>query len=103
MTEALQYTEQMSGDTVDWSGVPEHLRGGLDRYITKGIPTGGFLRAVLSNDLAGAIRNGDDESIGHLRGIYQFLYWNVPASCFGDDESVHDWISDGGLHGRYSG
>jgi len=36
------------------SGIPDHLRDGLVRYFSDGILPGGFLQAVLCNDLAQA-------------------------------------------------
>ena len=100
MTDTLKYMTQGSGEKVDWSKVPEHIRGGLDRYITDGIPPGSFVTAVLKNDLARAIRFGDDDCQRALADIYRFLYWNAPAFCFGDTESFDKWIRHQGLRGK---
>ncbi|MBB6228318.1 flagellar motor switch protein FliG [Polymorphobacter multimanifer] len=43
------------------STIPERLRGGLVRYIVKGIPTGHFLQAVISNDLREACARADEQ------------------------------------------
>ena len=46
----------------DYSRI-EHLMPTLDRYIQNHIPTGGFLEAVLSNDLRNALDRADDENL----------------------------------------
>lgn len=35
--------------------IPEHTKAALDRYVNDRIPPGGFLTAVLTNDLTGAV------------------------------------------------
>lgn len=79
--------------------VPEHLREGLARYILRGIPPGSFLRAVLCNDLYGAIRHGDDDSIAGLLDIIMFLSNDCPTGCFGHPEKFSDWCRQGGFVG----
>lgn len=79
--------------------VPEHLREGLARYILRGITPGSFLRAVLCNDLHGAIRHGDDDSIAGLRDIIMFLNNDCPTGCFGHPEKFSDWCRHGGFVG----
>ena len=39
--------------------LPEHIRGAMKRYIEDRLQPGGFLEAVLSNDLAGAFGRAD--------------------------------------------
>lgn len=84
---------------LDYTVLPEHLRGGMQRYIEKGIPTGHFLEAVLSNDLMGAFRRGDSESQRGLASIASFLYNQAPAWCFGSSGNYSAWLRHGGLAG----
>ncbi len=79
--------------------VPAHLIPGLVRYIVYGIPTGDFLRAVLSNDLFGAMEKADEESAGGMKQICTFLYSYAPSECRDSDYSVTKWIVRNGLSG----
>jgi len=38
----------------DYDLLPEHIRGGMKLYLEDHVEPGGFLRAVLENDLVGA-------------------------------------------------
>lgn len=73
--------------------VPAHLRGGLLRYLHEHIPTGGFLSAVLRNDLIGAVAHGDPSSQAGLVAIVLFLVNHAPASAFGSPARVDAWLT----------
>jgi hypothetical protein len=92
-------TEQLEF-RADWTGVPEHLRGGLDRYIVHGIKPGDFLTAFLSNDLMETLGRADDKSRAGFFGLASFLYNEAPSGCFRSPENVARWIAEGGLRGR---
>lgn len=73
--------------------VPAHLHSGLVRYIITGIPTGDFLRAVLSNDLIlTACRADDDLTITELRALVRWVNSEAPSKCHGNHNKVQDWI-----------
>jgi len=74
--------------------VPEHLRGGLQRYIEQGIKPGDFLTAVLENDLMEAMGRGDLASLAGLFGLCGWLYNEAPAACHGSEAKVRKWIED---------
>lgn len=78
----------------DWFGVtiPEHGKDGLLLYVTRGIPPGNFLTAVLSNDLKEACARADQENAFALQAYVGFLYNHCPASCWGSKEKVNAWI-----------
>lgn len=61
-----------------YEAIPERLQGGLLRYIEHGIQPGGFLTAVLMNDLVGATRRADPESLEALPLIVQWFQANYP-------------------------
>lgn len=69
-------------------GVPANLLPGLERYVLEAIETGGFLRAVLENDLAGAILRGDPESIAAIPAILTWLTLHAPLAIWGSREKV---------------
>lgn len=75
--------------------VPEHLRGGLMRYLVHRIPPGHFLIAVLSNDLRGAIDRGDETSLMGLANIIRFLVNDVTYTAWGSEVVVRAWVEGG--------
>ena len=64
----------------------------LRRYVDEGIPTGGFLRACLANDLIGAVGMADEESLLILYKICCYIYANLPIDCHGSHKKVTTWI-----------
>lgn len=77
-----------------WSGVPAHLRAGLWRYLSQRIRTGGFLEAVLRNDLADAVCRADPAlSLTELKAIVLFLRTYAPSSAWGSPEAVEAWLA----------
>lgn len=80
--------------------VPAHCRAGLLEYIEHGTPVGGFLTALLSNDLKETYARADDENRGAVLSYVQFLYSHAPSTCWGSPKRVEDWIEQGGLAGK---
>jgi hypothetical protein len=79
--------------------IPGHMLGGIKRYILNGIPPGGFLSALLSNDFMGAIGKADEDNSNALKGWAQFLYNYGPNGCFGSPGAFSKWIERGGMAG----
>ena len=84
-------------------GVANLTLDSLQLYIEIGRPTGGFLRAVLENNLSESLGRADDVNGPLLKNIVQYLYWDAPSSCWGSPEKVRAWIRKGGLRGITSG
>lgn len=82
---------------INYSYLPEHMQGAMQRYIERGIQPGSFLIAVLSNDLMGALKRGDDVNLGALSAYGRFLYCEAPRHCYGSLLHVNKWINQGGL------
>ncbi len=74
-----------------YPAIPDRLLEPLYGHIEHGCPTGGFLRAVLSNDLKESFGRADEESRIVLFDIVMFLYNNAPAPCWGSPEEVKAW------------
>lgn len=77
--------------TMAVAGVPNHLRARLCRWKHAGVRTGDFLRAVLENDLRGAVRRADDDSAAALANIVRWLYLEAPGNCWGSPVLVAAW------------
>lgn len=64
----------------------------LDRYAQQGIPTGGFLRAVLANDLMEAMGRADPGNRATMFEICSYVYNEIPYNCHGSYKIVDEWI-----------
>jgi hypothetical protein len=66
----------------------------LRRYIERKIETGGFLRAVLENDLNAAVFRADNSNRKLIVQLVQYLEWYCPRDCHGSPEIVKAWLSN---------
>lgn len=69
-----------------------HLIPSLRRYAENRIPTGGFLAAVLQNDLSEACARADSQNRELLYLIVGYCYNEMPGSCWGSPERVRVWL-----------
>ena len=87
-------------DKVNWGNIPVEMRGGVIRYVERGLPPGHFLSAIFSNDLMEAASRADSEN-GRLFMDYAKLIHNqCPGDCWGDAKQVRAWIARGGILGN---
>ena len=86
-----------STEEVNYSLLPEHIRGGAKRYIEEGILPGDFQRAVICNQLKECFTCADDINIAHMFDIVRFWYNEAPANCWGSIERMNLWHKKGGL------
>jgi len=77
---------------IDYSRIPKHMRYGMELYVEKGIPPGGFLTAVLSNNLTEAFVRADSINRIHLFDWVKFIMSELPWACWGSVKKVEDWI-----------
>ena len=71
------------------------IKESLDRYTQERIPAGGFLEAVLENNLMEAIGRADEENIRDIHEICSYVYNNMPYNCHGSKNIVNEWLKDG--------
>lgn len=75
-------------------GIPANLHNGLDMYLMHHIRPGGYLYAVLSNNLKEAMLRwagtADDNPTGRL---VLFCCSEIPAPAWGSVEFVESWIN----------
>lgn len=88
MSELYDFTLRFEGREV-----PAHLRVGLIRYLEEGVPTGGFLEAVLSNDLREAIGRADLQSREGLLALVGWLHMEAPAVSHGSADRYRCWLA----------
>jgi hypothetical protein len=66
----------------------------IRRYADLHCPTGGFLEAVLSNDLKEAFGRADEENFAALGEIVRYCYNEIPHCCWGSPEKVEKWLAN---------
>lgn len=79
--------------------VPEHMHGGITRYLEQGITGGSFQSAVFSNDFLGACMRADESNKRYLAKYGEFLQY-CPHGSYGSQSAVLAWQKSGGLAGR---
>ncbi len=87
----------------DWKAglaiIPGHMHGGVERYVEFGIPPGGFLEAVLCNDLKGAVGRADSVNKMFLEKWVEYVTWYLPYQSQGSPEIVAKWMAHRGMSG----
>lgn len=78
----------------DYSKLPERLRGGVQRYIEKGIIPGDFLIAIIQNNLTETFARADDDMIKVIQEIVSWFYWEPPAGCWGSITKMNKWAKE---------
>lgn len=75
------------------SDVPEHIHGCFERYVYHRIPPGGFVEALLCNDLRAALGRADSVNMHILQDIVGWMIYNLPHNCWGSEAAYIDWLS----------
>lgn len=70
-------------DRTHYSTVPETTLETLDNWAKFGLPPGGFVAAVLENDLADAVRRADSGNSAALADIVRYMINELPSGCWG--------------------
>lgn len=77
--------------TPDRRLIQTRFKESIDSFVLHGYQPGGFLTAVLSNDLKEAVARGDEGAIENLPHIVAYLYNDVPSGAWGSPENVRTW------------
>ena len=72
--------------------IPQSTKYQIDEYVKHYIPTGGFVRAVLENNLMEAFYRADDMNASHMKDIVVYVYNKIPSTCWGSPEIVKLWL-----------
>lgn len=79
----------------EYDSVPVHTLLALERLLVHGLHPGGFLTAVLDNDLRRAVASADIDNRNGLYKLVIFAYNNLPGGIFGHAGSVQKYIDSG--------
>lgn len=64
----------------------------LNYYIHHRIRPGGFLYAVLTNNLFEAFMRADEDNYNNMGNIVKYIHNNVRLDCYGSVEKVERWL-----------
>ena len=64
----------------------------LRRYADEKTPTGGFLRAVLENNLMESFGRSDTGNRESMFEICEYIYNEMQLACHGSPEKVKKWL-----------
>lgn len=81
--------QEVDGEPVQYDRLQINFRPGMERYIEERIRPGGFLAAVLRNDLMDAAVRADETV--DLRALVKWLYNHAPPDCYGSPEKFEAW------------
>ena len=70
------------------------MQEGIENYLCHGLSPGGFLTAVLANDLMSAASRADHWNKTRIVPIAKWILHNAPAASFGSYEKVNSWCKD---------
>ena len=79
-------------DCAEYETIRRDTLEGINRFAQHGIPTGGFLEAVLSNNLVKAVSRADASNLFNLPDIVKYCYNEIPADCWGSEEKYVKWL-----------
>ena len=69
------------------------IKRAIDLYASDGIPTGGFLRAVLEHrDVWDVMGRADEENAQDIMEILRYIHSELPGNCHGSRDVVRAWI-----------
>ena len=71
---------------------PVRILDAIRRFADTHTPTGGFLNAVLENNLSEAVGRADTASQIGLFDIVRYVHWEIPGDCHGSREKVTAWL-----------
>jgi hypothetical protein len=72
--------------------IPETTIETIDNYVKYGYEPGGFIMAVLTNDLIGAVTKADTFNLAVLKDICLHIYWEIPSNAWGSIEKVENYM-----------
>jgi len=80
--------------------VRPEISAAISRYVHTGCDVGGFLTAVIDNNLREALGRADDYNLETIHEIVKIFYNYCPSNCWGTRERREEWQRTGGLNGR---
>ena len=77
----------------EYAEIPLLMRAAIKRYLFERIKPGGFLSAVLANDLKNAVANADAANLALLPVYVRWFYNFAPVGSWGSPDNVAKWLT----------
>jgi hypothetical protein len=74
--------------------IPDRMMGGIKRYIEDHVKPGGFLCAVICNDLKEAVGRADEENMENLPAFVSYFYNETDMNCWGSEKKFKEWLEN---------
>lgn len=74
------------------AAIPPRVLDAINNYVWYAQPTGGFVSAVLSNDLMSSIWRADERSLNAIKAICEYIHNAVPSVCHGNKDAVFNHL-----------
>lgn len=74
--------------------IPQHTQDALENYFLRGWSPGGFVTAVLANDLMRACTSCDPQNRESLVDIAKWVHHRAPTGSWGNYATVTAWLND---------
>ena len=78
----------------DYNKLPLRLRKPMKLDAEDRIRPGGFLTALLSNDLLSTFRQADKNNEPEIINIIVWVFWELPVGSWGSREKVEEWLGN---------
>ena len=91
MKRVFKYSELNEADQYRYRSIGECIDT-FERYANHKCPTGGFLHAVLSNDLVGSFERADLMNQRNLWLIVEYMINFIPEEICGSYDEVKEWL-----------
>jgi hypothetical protein len=72
--------------------IPRRTKDTIDNYVLKGWKPGGFVHAMLANDLKGACGAADSINRRYIFEICSYIYNHTPYQSQGSYQAVDEWL-----------
>ena len=74
-----------------WGNIHLDCQEAIFNYLVYGWEPGGFLTAVMANDLLRAATVADVENVKRLAHVARFVVYALPQACYGSYNQVKTW------------
>lgn len=78
---------------ISYDLLPEHMRDGARRYVEHHIRPGGFLQAMLADNLPRALACADEENAASVGRWQRWLVEECPPEAWGSVEKMESWLA----------
>ena len=75
-----------------WAHITMQCQEAIFNYLVYGWEPGGFLTAVMANDLYRAATVSDIANVDNLAYVAKFVVYALPQACYGNYDQIKNWL-----------